>query len=321
IVVIGGGESAADIANRLAEPELGNEVYLSLKTGIRVSPRYHPIRGVPSDFLRNRFMLSIHENIRNAVGQKFVEARIRHQERFERFFRAGRDHSGLVESVQERKRYWTATLTEKAKDRLFNMFHNKSDGFLDAVGEERIRIVGPPVDETYRTFHDFEMNERLEIKPDLLMPMIGYASNLAELSDGLIRVRDFYLGCVHVDHDDLFLVGFARPIIGNIPTISEMQAQYVAGLISGKIPRDTELPKQHVCERKILEEKYAELNTDAMYPVEMFPYCDRLAQRMGSYPRLSRVGSFLTWLKINLAPASTLYYRDGNYDPTLDSRG
>ena len=74
IVVIGGGESATDIANRLASPELENQIYLSLKTGIRVSPRYHPIRGVPSDFLRNRFLISIHEDIRNAVGQKFVEA-------------------------------------------------------------------------------------------------------------------------------------------------------------------------------------------------------------------------------------------------------
>ena len=42
IVVIGGGESAVDYANRLAQPELNNEVYLSLHSGIRVSPRYHP---------------------------------------------------------------------------------------------------------------------------------------------------------------------------------------------------------------------------------------------------------------------------------------
>ncbi|MBT7253973.1 MAG: NAD(P)-binding domain-containing protein, partial [Planctomycetaceae bacterium] len=38
IVVIGGGESAVDYANRLASPELNNEVFLSLQSGIRVSP-------------------------------------------------------------------------------------------------------------------------------------------------------------------------------------------------------------------------------------------------------------------------------------------
>lgn len=86
IVVMGGGESAVDYACRLARPELENQVYLSLRSGIRVSPRYHPIRGVPSDFLRNRLMLSIHEDLRNRIGQRFVEWRIKYQERFERIF-------------------------------------------------------------------------------------------------------------------------------------------------------------------------------------------------------------------------------------------
>ena len=33
--------------------------------------------------------------------------------------------------------------------------------------------------------------------------------------------KDFFLGCQHVDYSNIFLVGFARPIIGNIPSISE----------------------------------------------------------------------------------------------------
>ena len=49
IVVVGGGESAVDLADHLSDH---NRVYLSLRSGMRLSPRYHPIRGVPSDFLR-----------------------------------------------------------------------------------------------------------------------------------------------------------------------------------------------------------------------------------------------------------------------------
>ncbi len=86
IVVLGGGESAVDYAVRLSRPQLRNKVYLSLASGIRVSPRYHPIRGVPSDFLRNRLMLSIHADMRNWIGQRFVEARIQYQELFQRWF-------------------------------------------------------------------------------------------------------------------------------------------------------------------------------------------------------------------------------------------
>ena len=86
VVVVGGGEMAADFANRLAQPGLRNRVFLSLRSGIRVSPRYHPIHGVPSDFLRNRLLLSIHKDLRNWIGHWFVAARIRYQESFEWLF-------------------------------------------------------------------------------------------------------------------------------------------------------------------------------------------------------------------------------------------
>ena len=225
IVVIGGGESAADIAHRLAEPSLGNRVYLSLKSGIRVSPRYHPIRGVPSDFLRNRLMLSIHQRLRNAIGQKFVEARIRHREKFERFFGSRAESSDVSASVTAKRKSWDAKLTAGAKDQLFSVFHTKSDDFLDDVAADRITIIGPPCDDGYRSFRGFDDSSVHTIEADAIYPMIGYSSGLSEISDGEVLIRDFHLGCLHVRHDDLFLVGFARPIIGNVPTISEMQAK------------------------------------------------------------------------------------------------
>lgn len=314
IVVVGGGESAVDMANRLAEASLQNKVFLSLKTGIRVSPRYHPIKGVPSDFLRTRLMLSIHESVRNAVGQKFVQARIRHQELFEWIFRRRKRRSDEALAVRQQRKYWAAKLTERAKDTLFNMFHNKSDDFLDAVAEGRLKIVGQPLDGTYRRYADFEDGQAIDMTPDLLIPMIGFSSNLRAISDGAIQPKDFYLGCVHKDHDNLFLVGFARPVIGNIPSISEMQARYVTGLLAGRWTPPAPIQDAHRRDRARLEQTFPTLDTDSMYPVEMFPYCDRLAKRMSIYPSLKRAGSFRSWLKIWLSPASTMQYLDENYD-------
>jgi hypothetical protein len=57
------------------------------------------------------------------------------------------------------------------------------------------------------------------------------------------------------------------------------------------------------------------LNTETIHPVEMIPYCDELAVLMGSLPTLRRVGSFRRWLKIQLAPVSTLQYVDEDFDP------
>ena len=315
IVVLGGGESGADIAHRLAAPSLGNRVFLSLKSGVRVSPRYHPIRGVPSDFLRNRLMLSVDRNLRNVIGQKFVEARIHHQERFEKFFGSESHVPEREASIAAKRKYWDGKLTAKAKGQLFNVFHTKSDDFLDDVAEGRISIVGPAVGSGYQTFNTFDGDESVEVAPDYLCPMIGFVSGLGDISEGKISVTDFHEGCLHVEHDDLFLVGFARPIIGNIPTIAEMQAKYITGIIAGEYPRPPDIRELHTAGQERIRRDFGNLNTAAIHPVEMFPYCDRLTREMGTYPTLRKVGSLRRWARIFLSPASTNQYLDTDFDP------
>ena len=312
IVVIGGGESAVAYAERLAHSDRNNEIFLSLKTGIRVSPRYHPIRGVPSDFLRNRLMLSIHPHLRNLIGHHFVRCRIRYQELFESLF----PHSGNSDSepqeldamTTKRRKEWADRLTQTAKDDLFNVFHNKSDNFLDAVGDGRIKIIGSPVDSDCTIFHQFNSPETEVVSPDFIVPAIGYRSLLAELTNDAIRLEDFYLGCTHVKYPDLHLVGFARPIIGNIPSISEVQAEYICSLIAKKIRRPDKLAILHDHNQAARQTRYGKLSLDIIYPVEMFPYCDHLAKKMGGKPR-SLIRDFRSWCKMQLSPASTLHYR------------
>ncbi|KAH8064490.1 N,N-dimethylaniline monooxygenase [Aureococcus anophagefferens] len=41
--------------------------------------------------------------------------------------------------------------------------------------------------------------------------------------------------CVHPDVDNFFLVGFIRPAFGNIPSLSELQARWVAKLLTGAV--------------------------------------------------------------------------------------
>ena len=318
IVVVGGGESAVDYADRLAKAEQNNRVYLSLKAGVRVSPRYHPIRGVPSDFLRNRLMLSIHPDIRNWLGQIFVEARIRYERLFQRVFPSPKNQASAdaasvaaTEVVKtQRRKDWTLKLTLAAKDGVFNMYHNKSDDFLIAVGEERIKIVGPPADGDYRNYLPFDgpSEERVEVNPDLIVPAIGYRSKLVDLTGGNIKTEDFYLACVHVDFSDLFLVGFARPIIGNIPTISEMQARWICGLLSGDFARPRELKRLNQTDRQWRSKRYARIDLSSSFPVEMFTYCDRLAKltHLKVMPSLFR--SPLKWWNTLVSPATTLHY-------------
>jgi len=319
VVVAGGGESAADVANYLAKPEHNNTVFLSLRSGIRVSPRYHPIRGVPSDFLRNRLLLSFDKGVRNWVGERFVTFRIRFDRLLVRWFPHQRVSTNPDEQVQALRREWDLKLKARAKGGLFNVFHNKSDNFLDAVAEKRLQIIGPPMDDQWTDYFDFDRSTTLQLSPDILVWSTGYRSHLTDLSGGVIHLKDFYHGCVHTDRHNLFLIGFARPIIGNIPSISEIQAQYAVGVLSGKYTLPPRLKEIQQEAWNLLCAEYGTINTENVYPVEQFPYCDALAKEMGSLPTLATVGSLGTWAKIMFTPASTIHYVDQYYDrETID---
>lgn len=306
VVVVGGGEMAADFANRLSRSELGNQVFLSLRSGIRVSPRYHPIRGVPSDFLRNRLMLSIHEDLRNWIGQRFVAARIRYQDWFEWLFPHREATSKAIdEPTYAARMQWGDKLNRRAELGLFDMFHNKSDDFLTAIAEKRLRLVGPPTDPSLTTFEGFDGEGPQSIDPDVVVPAVGFRSKLGELFGDETNLTDFYHGCCHAEHDDLFLVGFARPVIGNIPSISEIQARYVIEKISGRLQRSPDIAHRHASDMRTRRERYRGVDTRLIYPVEMFPYCDRLAAEMAAS---TRAESLAGWWSQNTAPATTLDY-------------
>lgn len=314
VVVVGGGESAADVANFLARSEHNNTVYLSLRSGIRVSPRYHPIRGVPSDFLRNRLLLSFDKEIRNRVGEQFVTFRIRSDRLLARWFPHLQASADKDEQARAIRREWDMKLKARARGGLFNVFHNKSDDFLDAVAEKRLQIIGPPVDGGWTDYYDFDRSTTLHLSPDVLVFSTGYRSRLPELSGGSIHLKDFYLGCVYTGQPSLFLIGFARPIIGNIPSISEMQARYTVGLLSGEYTLPMGWKQHHNQDWESLSAEYSTINTENVYPVEQFTYCDLLAKEMGILPTLENVRSWKTWWKIMIAPISIFHYVDEYFD-------
>ncbi len=320
VVVIGGGESAADVANYLAKPVHNNKVFLSLRSGVRVSPRYHPIRGVPSDFLRTRLLLSFDKKLRNWVGERFVTFRIRFDHLLRKWFPNLHKDTDLDDQAQALRREWDLKLKGRAKGDLFNVFHNKSDGFLDAVAELRMQIIGPAIDEQWTEYFDFDQLKTIHLSPDVLVSSSGYRSRLTEFSAGTIHLKDFYRGCVHIHLPNLFLIGFARPIIGNIPSIAEMQARYTAGLLSGKYKLQAALSEKQNEAWKLLCAEYGTINTQNVYPIEHFAYCDELAHEMGIMPTLANVKSLRIWLKIMLSPITTIHYVDEYFDPQAIER-
>jgi dimethylaniline monooxygenase (N-oxide forming) len=188
------------------------------------------------------------------------------------------------------------------------MFHNKSDDFLDLVACGRIQIVGPPVDGEGKQFANFDTGRPLDLQATLCVPAIGYQANIRTFTDGLVSPSDFYMACCHLSYSTLHLVGFARPIIGNIPSISEMQAYWICNMLAGKTPRPTDMVRRHKLDQRHLQARFSTLNLEGMVPVEMFPYCDQLAKQMGIYPSIGNLGSLRAWIGVQLSPATTMHY-------------
>ena len=187
------------------------------------------------------------------------------------------------------------------------------------MAQKRLQIIGPPLDGGWTDYFDFDRSTTLPLSPDLLLFSTGYHSHLGELSGDCLHLKDFHQGCVYTKHPNLFLIGFARPIIGNIPSISEMQARYAVGVLAGKyrLPADWQENQEQAWEALCAE--YPAINTSNVYPAEHFTYCDALAREMGMMPTLAATRSLRTWLKIMLTPISTLHYLDEYFDrPSLD---
>ena len=99
-----------------------------------------------------------------------------------------------------------------------------------------------------------------------------------------------------------------------------MQAQYAVGVLAGKYALPTDVREKQEEAWKRLCSEYRTIDTDNVFPVEQYPYCDILAREMGTLPTLKKIGSLHTWLKIMLAPASTIHYLDENFDRQIIER-
>ncbi|MGB0371745.1 MAG: hypothetical protein ACPGN3_10360 [Opitutales bacterium] len=170
--------------------------------------------------------------------------------------------------------------------------------------------MGDALDDSYTRFSAFDQEGTVDISPDRIVPSIGFENGLTDWSQGVLKVEDFYRGCLHNSFDNVFIVGFARPIIGNIPSISEMQAKYVSRLISGKIPRSGNIDALWQDERQALAEQFPNLPIEKVYPVEMFAYCDVLARDLDTYPKFSLPHEWREWVNFYTQPAVTLQYSE-----------
>ncbi len=297
VLVIGGGESGAEIAAEASGH--ARETVLSLRRGVAVVPRLRS--GVPRDYTTSRLLNSpahwIYQTRNPADNGKrtvykmaffpflFVDKALVWTARvFWEYLPLLRGGSWEAVRVNWQMRKFVAELLRKSGGTINEQFRTKSDEFVRAAVEGRCRCAAEVERfEGERTV----FTDGTDYRPEMVIYCTGFQIRMPFL-DGAIESEPRYLYTIHPGVGaSLGFIGFVRPAGGAVPPLAELQARWFALLQSSRV----ELPGQEEMERSIQYWReyrahfFRAVKGRLAHLVEYTVFCDELAARIGCKPR------------------------------------
>jgi dimethylaniline monooxygenase (N-oxide forming) len=295
---VGAGESGGEIIPLVAE--VARACAVSLRRGAYFLPRL--VDGVPGDWLTTRIV--------HGFGSSDVPALRKLGVARAAFLRGAtprippEDHFEAAVQPTVRSLFAETGLSE------MQQFATKTDALPIAIakGACAVRPAIERVEASAVRYVDGSVDEADAILfcTGFDLPVWPFLGSRAPV-DGLYqRILDPRLG------SRIAFVGFARPAIGAMPPIAEMQARWVAGVFSG----DVELPDPHEMQKRIEDD---DARTRETFPkdvgqlphiVAQARYLDGLAVEIGCMPELADLSTPRELMrKFFAAPFTTLQYR------------
>jgi dimethylaniline monooxygenase (N-oxide forming) len=300
VLIVGLGESGSDIALLVAAVAKASAISSRKGPGF-VIPRY--AGGKPSDLDTNRCYHAIPRSLQ-------ASPLVRFKTRIEDVFLAPGDDRGVLRKAAEinRRRGYSP----------FHRFGLKNTSFIEAVlryGTE------------YKADIDHLEEERAvfvdgtSFQCDAIIVCTGYRFSfpfLAQTHPDLAREASqpralFKRMILPRLGFDLSWIGFVRPALGSIPTCAEMQARYLALLLSG----ERELPSRDEMERDIGMEASLDLeqfpeDAERIAPLtDYLRFMEGMAELIGCRPPLLQLffRAPRTWAKVMFGPLAAAQFR------------
>lgn len=301
VLVVGAGESGADIAAEVAAN--ASETVLSLRRGVAVVPRTR--LGMPRDLLTTRLLHSPAHWIfqtRNPADDskrrtyrwaflpylfvdKALQLAVRYFWEYPPLLRAS---SLAAVRVNFRTQRLIEQLLATSGGTLFEQFRTKTENFVQAIAEGRCRCA--PAVERFEGSHVL-FQDGSEFRPELVIFCTGFRVKTAFLEPEIAEVPRF----LHTFHPgigpNLAFIGLVRPAIGAIPPLSELQARWFAQLQSGRVtlPPGEEMRESIQYWQEFRRHFFRALKGGLGHLVEFPPFCDELASRVGCKPTWSDI--------------------------------
>jgi hypothetical protein len=191
-----------------------------------------------------------------------------------------------------------------------NQPFTKSPYFLEDIALGKLRVM--PMVKAFSPSKTATFEDGATLDFDWIVACTGYESRVRFLEDEMLDGRQLYLNVFSLRHQGLAFIGFARPSIGAMPPLAEMQARWVACVWSGV----RLLPSDDAMQRSAAETAAAYDNSLPLHrhrlssQVDYHKYLDDLAGRIGCRPRLWRLLVHpLLLLEVLLGPYASWQFR------------
>eukprot|EP00940_MAST-03C_sp_MAST-3C-sp2_P001542 g1542.t1 len=272
VVCVGAGESAADIVKEVSE--VASKTYLSLRRGVSVATKY-PMR---SNHTNDAFHARVH------------------------YF----SHPWLITWLFSDINRMISTEAFKKIDPVFymigklnleagagmNQWITKNENFVEALVNGSVSKVGAIRRLGAKRAVHFE--DGTSVEADVVLCSTGFNRSYGFLRDlpsgvDLSSSRNLYKHMIHPDMgESLAFVGWVRPAEGGVPPLAEMQARYLALLLSGERKLPKNVRSHTLADARRERERFfitPDLDTLVHYPILM----EELAEMIGCKANLFRI--------------------------------
>ena len=293
VVIVGCGESGSDVTKEISD--VTEQSYLSLRRGVSVATKYPMRSQFTSDAFSSRSHYFAHPSLVTWLFSDLNRMISKMDDVDPVFAMIGKLNleagGGLYQSITKNENFIESLVTGACikTAEITQLLDNSSVKFADGTVVKNI---------------------------DAIVCNTGFTRSYEFLQDGFENVsfkssRSLFLHMFHPDLDATFsFVGWVRPAEGGVPALSEMQARYLARLLSHETSLPSDLKTRAAAEAQEERERFhivPHLDTLCHYPTMM----ERIAELVGCKPNMLWIllTDPILWYKLWFGSHQSAVYR------------
>ena len=274
VVCVGAGESGGDIAPQIAE--VAAECTVSLRRGASFLPRF--VNGSPGDYLMTRLRHGVGHDALGLVRRLGEEGDAAGTDAAD----DGPDHFQADPAVGRVVR----TALQDTRLLRWQQFATKTAALPESIARGQCRLK-PGIASIQGATVRFE--DQSEVEADVIVFCTGFEPPAWPFLGAHAPAQGLYRRVFAPELGmSAAFIGFARPAIGSIPVISELQARWVARVLSGQcaLPAPQQMHAAIAADDAATERTFPKDFEQLPYLVAHARYLDGVAREIGCMPEV-----------------------------------